>query len=117
NSIAADLCSAMSKTFSPLPDNQKTLGHSVHDISATDNTNQLTLGHDGDALDFALGKQGRDLVDGHLFINRDDLTTHNVGNTQPFAIDLTDNVGFSDDTNDVAMPINYGQSANTLQRK
>src|ERR1700730_12223610 len=104
----------MTKTLSPLPDNQKTLGHGVHDISATDNTNQLTCGHDGDALDLALREQGSDLVAGHLFINRDDLTTHNVGNTQPFAINLTDNVGFGDHTNDVAMPINYGQSADTL---
>jgi hypothetical protein len=40
----------------PLPDNQVALRDCVHYISTADNTYQLTLTHDWNALDFALGE-------------------------------------------------------------
>src|SRR5258708_21118352 len=84
----------------PMPDDQVSLCDSLDNVCPADNTHQLAILHDRDTLNFAFGKEHGNLANRCLFIDGNNLRTHNIGNTQTFSIDFTNDVTFGDDTND-----------------
>ena len=97
-----------------MPDDQVSLCDSLDNVCPADNTHQLAILHDRDTLNFAFGKEHGNLANRCLFIDGNDLRTHNVGNTQTFSIDFTNDVSFGDDTNDPAVFVANRDTTNTF---
>ena len=78
------------------------LGNRVYNVRAAHDANELTILHDRNSFDLALGEEQGNFADGSLFIDRGDLSAHNVGDAESFLVDLADNIGFCDNPDNIA---------------
>src|SRR5579883_2945529 len=98
----------------PGTDDEVALSDGVDDIGPTDNANQFAVSDHRDTLNFALGEQLSNLAYGSFFGNDDQFVRHDIGHTQPFTIDLADNIGLRDHADQLSLRINDGRAADAL---
>src|SRR5579884_494806 len=101
----------------PLANDQVALRDSVNDIGAADDTYQFAILYNRDTLDLAFGEEHGNLADGRLLVNDQQLVAHNIANTQSIAVDFADNVGLGNNTDQLAISINYGRATDTVAVK
>src|SRR5450759_626015 len=90
------------------------LRHSMYDVRSAHNANELVVLHDWNSFDLALGEEQGNLADRGLFADRNDFMAHNIRDVESFPVNLADNIGFCDNTYNIAIFIDNGQAANAL---
>ncbi len=101
----------------PWSDDQMSLRDCIDDISSADNAHQFAIMQDWDALDFMFGEERCNLAHRSLFTYGDDFVAHNIGNAQSLSVDLADNIGLCDNTDDLAFHVDDRHTADAFLRK
>jgi len=96
----------------PVPDDQVSLCDGMDNVCSTDNAHQLAMLHDRDTLNPVFGKEHGDLTNACLFIDGNNLRTHDIGSAQTFSIDFPYDVCLGDDTDHLAVFVENRNTTN-----